>query len=180
MVNNILIFRTDRIGDLLITCPAVLTIKKYLKNSRITLITSIKNHDYAKSLNFFDSVTKFPENNFVEKIKFIINLSKKKYDYILVLDGKDRSLISSIFLSSKNKVGVISKSRINFFWKIHEEADFKLSVISGNLEAYISLLASKANFPDKVTPSPEIEASPIPKLIISPLSLNSKGRGSFP
>jgi len=26
----------------------------------------------------------------------------------------------------------------------------------------MSLLASKANFPDKVTPSPEIEASPIP------------------
>ena len=118
MVNNILIFRTDRIGDLLITCPAVLAIKKYLKNSRITLITSIKNHDYAKSLDFFDYVTKFPENNFVEKIKFIMNLSKKKYDYVLVLDGKDRSLISSIFLRSKNKVGVISKSRINFFWKI--------------------------------------------------------------
>ena len=60
--------------------------------------------------------------------------------------------------------------KIDFFWNIHEDADFKLSVISGNLEAYISLLASKANFPDKVTPSPEIEASPIPKLIISPLS----------
>ena len=60
--------------------------------------------------------------------------------------------------------------KIDFFWNIHEDADFKLSVISGNLEAYISLLASKANLPDKVTPSPEIEASPIPKLIISPLS----------
>jgi len=60
--------------------------------------------------------------------------------------------------------------KIDFFWNIHEDADFKLSVISGNLEAYITLLASKANYPDKVTPSPEIEASPIPKLIISPLS----------
>ena len=60
--------------------------------------------------------------------------------------------------------------KIDFFWNIHEDADFKLSVISGNLEAYISHLASKANFPDKVTPRPEIEASPIPKLIISPLS----------
>jgi len=37
---------------------------------------------------------------------------------------------------------------MDFFWNIHEDADFKLSVISGNLEAYISLLASKANFPD--------------------------------
>ena len=70
--------------------------------------------------------------------------------------------------------------KIDFFWNIHDDADFKLSVISGNLEAYISLLASKAYFPDKVIPSPEIEASPIPKLIISPLSLNSKGKGSLP
>ena len=39
MVNNILIFRTDKIVDLLITCPVVLTIKKHLTNSKITLIT---------------------------------------------------------------------------------------------------------------------------------------------
>ena len=59
---------------------------------------------------------------------------------------------------------------MDFFWNIHADADFKLSEISGSLEAYISLLASKANFPDKVIPRPEIEASPNPKLIISPLS----------
>ena len=59
---------------------------------------------------------------------------------------------------------------MDFFWNIHADADFKLSEISGNLEAYISLLASKANFPDKVNPRPEIVASPNPKLIISPLS----------
>ena len=59
---------------------------------------------------------------------------------------------------------------MDFFWNIHADADFKLSEISGNLEAYISLLASKANFPDKVKPRPAIEASPNPKLIISPLS----------
>jgi len=28
MINNILIFRTDRIGDLLVSCPAIITIKK--------------------------------------------------------------------------------------------------------------------------------------------------------
>ena len=42
MVNNILIFRTDKIGDLLTTCPTIVTIKKYLKNSEITLISSKK------------------------------------------------------------------------------------------------------------------------------------------
>ena len=56
MVNNILIFRTDRIGDLLLTCPALLTIKNNLSNSQITLIASKKNFAYAKSLQIFDKV----------------------------------------------------------------------------------------------------------------------------
>ena len=52
-MTNILIFRTDRIGDLIYSCPVIFTIKQYFKNSQITLITSNKNYDYAKSLNIF-------------------------------------------------------------------------------------------------------------------------------
>ena len=60
MINKILIFRTDRIGDLIVTCPAIITIKKYFKECDITLITSNKNYEYAKSLNLFDNVIEFP------------------------------------------------------------------------------------------------------------------------
>ena len=77
MVNNILIFRTDKIVDLLITCPVVLTIKKHLTNSKITLITSKNNHNYAKSFGFIDDIVMFPQGNLLEKFKFIISLSKK-------------------------------------------------------------------------------------------------------
>ena len=55
-MNKYLIFRTDRIGDLLITCPLIATIKKHLTNSRITLITSVKNYEYAKSFGIFDKI----------------------------------------------------------------------------------------------------------------------------
>ena len=60
MNNKILIFRTDRIGDLIVSCPAIVTINKNITDSKITLIASIKNYDYAKSLNLFDDVYKFP------------------------------------------------------------------------------------------------------------------------
>ena len=60
MDKNILIFRTDRIGDLIVTCPTIITIKKYFKNPKITLISSNKNFEYAKSLNIFDQIYKFP------------------------------------------------------------------------------------------------------------------------
>ena len=64
MTNNILIFRTDRIGDLLATCPAMLTIKKKINNSKITLITSKKNFNYAKTFSFIDDVFMFHTKNF--------------------------------------------------------------------------------------------------------------------
>ena len=43
MNSKILIFRTDRIGDLLVSCPAIATIKDNILDSKITLITSKKN-----------------------------------------------------------------------------------------------------------------------------------------
>ena len=45
---NILIFRTDRIGDLIFTCPTILTLKKHITDCKISLVTSEKNYKYAK------------------------------------------------------------------------------------------------------------------------------------
>ena len=56
MLIKILIFRTDRIGDLIFTCPTIISIKKYFEECDITLITSNKNYDYAKSLNQFNNI----------------------------------------------------------------------------------------------------------------------------
>ena len=88
MTNHIIIFRTDRIGDLLVSCPAIISIKKGINNSNITLITSHKNYEYAKSLNLFNEVYKFPEKNLFYKIFFIFKLLKRKFDYIYVFDGR--------------------------------------------------------------------------------------------
>ena len=116
MINNILIFRTDRIGDLLVSCPTIITIKNYFKNSNIILITSKKNYDYAKSLNLFNEVYKFPDTNLFSKITFILNLIKKKFNYVFVFDGKERSIITSCFIRSNYKVALTPK--ISFLHKI--------------------------------------------------------------
>jgi len=108
---NILIFRTDRIGDLLFACPTITTIKKYFTNSNITLISSSKNNFYAQSLNIFDNIYEFPKKGIFKKIKFIFTLAKKEYDYIFVLDGKERSVITTKFIKGKCKVAIISKEK---------------------------------------------------------------------
>lgn len=117
MTCNILIFRTDKVGDLLATCPAISSIKKNIKNCRITLIGSTKNHDYARSFDLFDEILIFPNNSLLKKINFIHKLSKKKYDYIFIFDGKDRSIISSIFIKSKKKIAIFSSKKNSFIYK---------------------------------------------------------------
>ena len=116
MVNNILIFRTDRIGDLIFTCPAIISIKKYFDDPKITLITSKKNHVYAKGLNFINDIFEFPSQNILKKINFIYKLRKIKYDYIFVLDGKERSILATTFIKSKYKIAVTPK--IPFYYNL--------------------------------------------------------------
>ena len=132
MLKNILVFRTDRIGDLLVNYPSIITIKKYFKNSEVTLVASKKNMDYAKSLNIFESIYNFPEGNLIKKIKFIKMLRKKFFDYIFVFDGKDRSAISLIFLKSSCKVALMKSKKFNLIFNLtkikHINNDEKTSI----------------------------------------------------
>ena len=69
MIKNILVFRTDRIGDLLVTCPSIKTIKEHFPESKLNIVTSKKNFDYAKTFDFIDVVHLLPDENILEKIK---------------------------------------------------------------------------------------------------------------
>ena len=111
---NILIFRTDRIGDLIYTCPTILSIKDYFKDSNITLITSEKNTSYAEKLNIFENIFEFPKKNIFSKINFVYRLSKINFEYIFVLDGKERSIYATAFIKSKYKIALATKIKLQF------------------------------------------------------------------
>ncbi|MDB4845905.1 hypothetical protein OAH88_01885 [Candidatus Pelagibacter sp.] len=114
MAKKILIFRTDRVGDLIVSCPPILTIKEYFNQCNITLIASNKNSYYAKNLNLFNRILIFPETNIFKKLKFILDLRKEKFDYIFIFDGKEKSFLSAFFLNSYIKVGISTKIKKYF------------------------------------------------------------------
>ena len=120
---RILIFRTDRVGDLIVTCPVILSLKKYFKNPEITLICSEKNHDYAKKLNFFHEIITFPRLNFIKKIIIINKISKNKFNYVFAFDGKERSILSTAFINSDYKIAISQKKY--FYYKIFNIKFFK-------------------------------------------------------
>tara|TARA_A100001015_G_C15004796_1_gene720157 strand:+ start:1301 stop:2254 length:954 start_codon:yes stop_codon:yes gene_type:complete len=113
-VKNVLIYRTDRIGDFLISTPIFSSLKRKFINCKIDIVCSNLNYDYVKSFNFFNKVLLYPDNIF-KKISFYLSLSD--YDHILVLDGKKRSIYNSIFKRSKTKTLFTPSSSIKKMFK---------------------------------------------------------------
>ena len=102
-MEKFLIFRTDRVGDFLLSLILIKNIKKRYSNSEITIIASENNSNYIKSFHVIDRVI-ILRNNFLSKIKLIFELRKYYYDTIIVHDGKNRSKFVSYFLKYKKRI----------------------------------------------------------------------------
>ena len=98
-----LIFRTDRVGDFLLTLSLIKLIKTNDPQSTITVIASKKNFKYIESFDVVNNVI-ILKNDFLSKIKLILSLRKIKYDAIIVHDGKKRSRFVSFFLKFKKRI----------------------------------------------------------------------------
>ena len=103
MKNKYLIFRTDRIGDLLVSAILIKSIKKNDPSSDVTLITSDKNYTYAKNFPFIDQIILL-KNNFISKLSLISKLRENEFNNVIIHDCKARSKIIAYFLKSKNKI----------------------------------------------------------------------------
>ena len=99
-MKNILIFRTDRIGDFLVISPIFSSLKRNFKNCKIDIICSKMNYRFVRSFQTFNNVYLYPDT-FIKKFFFFINL--KKYDCIIVTDEKKRSIYISFFKLCKYK-----------------------------------------------------------------------------
>ena len=98
VVNKYLIFRTDRIGDFLITAILIKSIKRNDPNSYVQIISSKKNYTYIKSFKMVDEVILL-NKGLINKLKLIKKLKKSFYKTIIVHDSKKRSKIISFFLN---------------------------------------------------------------------------------
>ena len=109
-----LIFRTDRLGDFIISCPFIISYKTNFPGSNITLVSSEYNSNYIKNFNFINEIKPLKnEIKFFSKliilIKMILNLRKSKFKNIIILDGKKRSFFISLFLNGDKSILLQSK-----------------------------------------------------------------------
>ncbi len=107
-MNKYLIFRTDRIGDFLLTLILIKCIKRNDKNSHITIISSNKNYNYINTFNLVDKVYEL-KNDYINKYKLIKKLRQNKFDYTIVHDGKKRSFLINLFLNKRKTLTINNK-----------------------------------------------------------------------
>ena len=104
-MNKYLIFRTDRVGDFLVSAILLKCIKENDPTAHISIVASSKNFSYIKTFPFVDNVIRL-DNNFLSKLKVFFKLFKYKYKSIIIHDNKGRSKVISYFLKSTNKINV--------------------------------------------------------------------------
>jgi len=154
-MQNILIFKTDKLGDLINISPVILNLKKNYPNCNINLICSNYNHSlatrYIKDLNIIIYRNSFI-NFFYSNFKILFNI---KYDLVLQLDGKKHSYLLSIFIRSKYKAClrfIKNKSILGFdtlayrpnflikyFFNIYEDSIENYDILDNKNYHYLSL-----------------------------------------
>ena len=102
-MNKYLIFRTDRIGDFLLSAILIKSIKRNDPDSFIGVIASKKNFDFIKSFKNIDKVFLY-EKSFFSIFKLIKILKRDKYHSIIIHDSKNRSRIISFFLNKNIEI----------------------------------------------------------------------------
>jgi len=110
-VNKYLIFRTDRIGDFLVSAILLKCIKKNDPNAHISVVASNNNYEYIKTFPYVDNVIQL-NNNFTNKLSVFFKLFKFKYKSIIIHDDKKRSKFISFFLKSPNKIKILKTEEV--------------------------------------------------------------------
>ena len=100
MTKKVIFFSIDRLGDYLIRSNVI---KKISQNfEKVEIVGSNLNSKLLKTQKFLHQIYSFnTENKFYEKIKFIKFFLFKKYEKMIIFDGKNISNIL-LFLINAN------------------------------------------------------------------------------
>ena len=151
-LKKILVFRTDRLGDFIIT-KSVLNNLFHTKRYLIDIVVSEKNFNYIKKFKSFNKIYIY-RNSFLKFINDNKKIFSTRYDYILIHDGKRRSHFISLFLKGK-KLSLIKFSKSSLYFKFAQFLNFSTyynsinNLLFDNLQFLNLILGEKQKFNNK-------------------------------
>ena len=103
-MKKIIVFKSDRVGDLIYFSPCLKNIKDNIKESHITLVCSKYNYQIAKNYKFIDKYIIFDNSIFLLiLLKYFKAFFLTKYNYLFQFDGKSKSYLISFFIRASKK-----------------------------------------------------------------------------
>ena len=106
-MKKILVFKSDRIGDLINISSVICNLKKNFPSSEITIVCSKYNSRIAKYYPDLQNIIIFNKSFFKFSLKYFKKLYLTKYDLLLQLDGKKSSYFCSSIVNSNIKAGLV-------------------------------------------------------------------------
>ncbi len=109
---KILLIQLRRIGDVLMTTPAVKAVKKRFSTSRITFLTEPPSDEIFRNNPYVDEILlhnrKWGLKNY---LKFICELRKRQFDLVIDFFGNPRSAQIAFFSGVKHRLGFNFRGR---------------------------------------------------------------------
>ncbi|MBP9854241.1 MAG: glycosyltransferase family 9 protein [Candidatus Omnitrophica bacterium] len=106
---NILIVRTDRIGDVVLTTPSIRAVKKHFPNARVTVLLSPATTDLLKGLDFIDEILVDDRKNLHRGwrgyLSLITMLRQKKFDLAVIYHTKRRTNLACFLANIPRRLG---------------------------------------------------------------------------
>jgi hypothetical protein len=129
-----LIIRLDKLGDFYITLPYINAIKRKHGRENIEIVVSESIYEHFKEKKYlFNKIYSYPNKNIFKKILLILNLRSTQFQNVILFDGKDKSIILSLFLKSFKKIFFLEKRKINFYFKLFTFNTKKNEIIINNM-----------------------------------------------
>lgn len=110
---KILIIRTDRIGDVILSTPVIKNLRNAYPNAHIAFMLRPYTKEIAENNPYLNEVIIYDKNNkhksILSSIKFCLWLHKKKFDIAFILNPTNRANLITFFSGIPVRVGLNRK-----------------------------------------------------------------------
>ena len=106
---RILVMRTDRLGDVLLTTPVVKALREHYPQAYIAMMVTPYTKDAVDGNIFLDEVIVYDKygrhKGWAQTIKFARQLSKKRFDLVLLAHPSNRSNLVAFIAGIRRRIG---------------------------------------------------------------------------
>ncbi|MFH0935504.1 MAG: lipopolysaccharide heptosyltransferase II, partial [Candidatus Omnitrophota bacterium] len=125
---RILVVRTDRIGDVLLSTPVIRALREEYPNAYIAMMVSAYARDIAEGNPWLDEVITYDKDarhkGWLSSLKFACSLKKRKFDLALILHPTNRVHLVTFFAAIPRRIGYDRKLGILLTDRIKHRKQF--------------------------------------------------------